>query len=171
MKNNVFFSTFFKVCPLWENARKNVKKMPINRWKIDEHPIPRGCENHAWENAAKKIRKSEPKGSKMEAKIHRKCSPRGGIKGEIRNTIRKWLPGWPQSLKMSQNWYQKWAIWGSKGVENRAKFKQNVARLSLIPVCGLLLPGPPNFPRCLTDAAPIRIWTWERAKRSGARLL
>ena len=103
----------------------------------------------------KKSQKSEPKGSKMETNIHRKWSPRGGIKGEIRNTIRKWLPGCPKSLKMSPNWSPKWAIWDQKGIENKAKFKQKMSHLALIPLCALLLPGPPNFHRCLTDAAPI----------------
>ena len=142
------FYLFGKMLENWSNTCKNKWK---NRWTFDPKRVWKSC----LRKCRKKWRKSEPKGSKMDPKIHRKWYPRGVIKGEIRNTIRKWLPGCPKSLKMSPNWSQKWAIWDQKGVENQAKFKQKVSHLALIPLCALLLPGPPNFHRCLTDAAPI----------------
>ena len=140
-----------------KSMKKRWKSYPQRVWKL----CLRKC--------CTKCRKSEPKGSKIDPKIHPKSSPRGAIKGEIRNTIWKWLPGCPKSFKMSPNWSQKSAIWGPKGSENQSKFVQKVTHLALIPVCGLLLHALPNFPRCLTDAAQIRISTWERAKRSGAK--
>ena len=58
---NIVFSMFFKVSPLLQNAWKLIQNWSQNRWKIYEKPIPRGCQNHVSENAAKINEKVSPR--------------------------------------------------------------------------------------------------------------
>ena len=103
--------------------------------------------------------------------------PRGGIKVEIRITIRKWLPGWPQSLKMNQNWYQKWANWGPRAPKLMPKSITIWPKRSTKGGCPKGFKMSPNLcPKievvtCFKSFRnfPVCFFRWERAKRSGAR--